>query len=675
MAKIDTFGAKEDQEDLAVGGGFSRRWRLLHRNSTDLPPAQETDRVKKPERGRREGGSLQVSGVSVDPFHKGRHFLALWARKPKAPSPRQESAGLVAPPDVRSRPHDDQAIGRDSTVQEDHAENAAVRWVDRHVVARQIFIRTDGRVRFFTLSKHLQLAGLAGAAVVGLIFFSAGLALVVQDHLIGSRDQEILQQEAEYDDLLNEVGEYHRQFSRIARNLEGNQATLLSLLETELGASQSETLGAAALTDSGAQISQDQEKAGEAVVGTQFGSVGTDLLGVAAGNASLRQRVQEIRDVLSSARADRAQLDSARAELGERLALTEDRLSDADRRNSELQGLLSQREGEVTELQGAAVAQTAARRRFEARIATLEGDLVLASAREGQLATAIGEMDGQLTDAQQLQDTLQSDYAERFQVLQSDFLNRFASLQSEFTTLRTHSAQLEAHLDDITNKHVLAVQRLGDDAEGAVKTIEKTVVMTGLDADALLTTDGATSEQARGGPYVMAFDSPGADMSSRLEMALGLLDLRVERWKELQQLLRAMPLAPPFEQFTVTSSFGTRFDPINGRTARHEGMDFRGQVGTSVYATAPGRVAYAGWKGAFGRFVEIDHGYGIRSRYAHLNQILVKAGEMVTNRQKIGNLGTSGRSTGPHVHYEIVFNGVHQDPAKFLTAGKHVFKD
>ena len=208
-----------------------------------------------------------------------------------------------------------------------------------------------------------------------------------------------------------------------------------------------------------------------------------------------------------------------------------------------------------------------------------------------------------------------------------------------------------------------------------MKSIEKTVVMTGLDADALLTTDDATSGQGRGGPYVMAFDSPGADMSSRLEMALSLLDLRVERWKELQQLLRAMPLAPPLEQFTVTSSFGTRFDPINGRKARHEGMDFRGQVGTSVYSTAPGKVAYAGWKGAFGRFVEIDHGYGIRSRYAHLNQILVKAGEVVTNRQKIGNLGTSGRSTGPHVHYEIVFNGAHQDPAKFLTAGKHVFKD
>jgi len=199
--------------------------------------------------------------------------------------------------------------------------------------------------------------------------------------------------------------------------------------------------------------------------------------------------------------------------------------------------------------------------------------------------------------------------------------------------------------------------------------------MTGLDLETLVPDETVESDSGRGGPYVMDDANVDLDSSNQLEMALGLLDLKVERWRELQDLLRAMPLAPPLENYVITSSFGSRVDPINGRKAVHQGVDFRGQVGVSVYSTAAGTVVYAGRKGQFGNFIEIDHGYGIHSRYAHLNQILVKVGETVTNRQKIGNLGTTGRSTGPHVHYEILFNGVHQDPAKFLTAGKYVFKD
>jgi murein DD-endopeptidase MepM/ murein hydrolase activator NlpD len=94
----------------------------------------------------------------------------------------------------------------------------------------------------------------------------------------------------------------------------------------------------------------------------------------------------------------------------------------------------------------------------------------------------------------------------------------------------------------------------------------------------------------------------------------------------------------------------------------------------SVYATAPGKVVYAGWRGRFGRFVEIDHGNGIRTRYAHLRKIFVRKGDTVANRDKIALLGTSGRSTGPHVHYEVMFKGRAVDPRKFLQAGKHIFK-
>ena len=103
--------------------------------------------------------------------------------------------------------------------------------------------------------------------------------------------------------------------------------------------------------------------------------------------------------------------------------------------------------------------------------------------------------------------------------------------------------------------------------------------------------------------------------------------------------------------------------------------DFGGDRRASVYATAPGRVTRAGWYGQFGKFVEIDHGFGIKTRYAHLNELIVKRGDRVTSRQKIGTVGTTGRSTGPPVHYEILFDGTPQNPAKFLTAGNNVFKE
>ena len=114
-------------------------------------------------------------------------------------------------------------------------------------------------------------------------------------------------------------------------------------------------------------------------------------------------------------------------------------------------------------------------------------------------------------------------------------------------------------------------------------------------------------------------------------------------------------------------------DQIAG--APHRGLDFRAEMQAPVFATAPGKVTYAGWSGPFGRLVEIDHGHGIRTRYAHLKKILVKTGQTVANREKIGLVGSSGRSTGPHLHYEVRYKGVPLNPQKFLTAGKHVFKD
>jgi murein DD-endopeptidase MepM/ murein hydrolase activator NlpD len=139
--------------------------------------------------------------------------------------------------------------------------------------------------------------------------------------------------------------------------------------------------------------------------------------------------------------------------------------------------------------------------------------------------------------------------------------------------------------------------------------------------------------------------------------------------------MKRIPLAPPLNTFKVTSSFGKRRDPINRRWATHYGLDLGGTFKSSVYSTAPGVVSFAGWKGKYGKQVEIDHGAGLKTRFGHLNKFFVKKGQKIKFHQKIGLLGSTGRSTGAHLHYEVVFRGRAMNPIKFIKAGRNVFQE
>ncbi|CAN0474957.1 unnamed protein product [Discosporangium mesarthrocarpum] len=148
----------------------------------------------------------------------------------------------------------------------------------------------------------------------------------------------------------------------------------------------------------------------------------------------------------------------------------------------------------------------------------------------------------------------------------------------------------------------------------------------------------------------------------------------IDHLEGLQRIVRSLPLAPPLDYYYVSSRYGVRTDPIKKTKAMHRGVDFGAKHRATVFSSAPGKVKYAGWKGRFGRFVEIDHGNGIVTRYGHLRRIYVKRGQTITYRTKIGQMGNSGRSTGTHLHYEIHVNKRSVDPLKFMKAGKNVFK-
>ena len=150
----------------------------------------------------------------------------------------------------------------------------------------------------------------------------------------------------------------------------------------------------------------------------------------------------------------------------------------------------------------------------------------------------------------------------------------------------------------------------------------------------------------------------------------------LDQMNMLMSAMRHIPLTTPVwgSQFERTSGFGARVDPFTGRYSFHPGIDFAGPWGAVIASTAPGTVVFAGERGGYGNMVEIDHGFGIHTRYGHLSSILVQVGAKVPKGAPIGRLGSTGRSTGPHVHYEIWYDDVVRNPSTFIEAGRHVFQ-
>lgn len=199
--------------------------------------------------------------------------------------------------------------------------------------------------------------------------------------------------------------------------------------------------------------------------------------------------------------------------------------------------------------------------------------------------------------------------------------------------------------------------------------------LRGLDTPTPVPAAPAASAGGRGGPYVPV-SSPSLQA---LDQALAALDRQADRQADLWTLIESRLLESRLRALTVPSiapvdgpigsGFGFRADPFTGNPALHTGLDFPAEPGTSIMAAAGGMVVTAERHPAYGLMVEVDHGNGLITRYAHSSKLLVKAGDLVRRGQVIAAVGTSGRSTGPHLHFEVLVEGVPQDPAKFLAQG------
>lgn len=215
-------------------------------------------------------------------------------------------------------------------------------------------------------------------------------------------------------------------------------------------------------------------------------------------------------------------------------------------------------------------------------------------------------------------------------------------------------------LKEIEAEQLQRIEELASDASQTADEIAAILKRQGVPVDEQASLPVA---DAIGGPYL----APQADRD--FNASLNALDAALTRLETVRDTAKRLPFANPAPGQEITSRFGNRPDPFFGGLAMHAGIDFRAPTGTEIRSTGAGKVVTASFSGGYGNMVEIDHGLGLSTRYGHMSRILVSEGDTVEPGQILGLSGSTGRSTGPHLHYEVRRNGDPVDPMRFLNAG------
>lgn len=617
---------------------------------------------------------------------------------------------------------------------------------------REIIIRSDGRVRYVTLGRSVQLAMLLPvmAAAGGIGWMAHGLIDARAD-VVATTQQQVETQEA-YLGLLAEVADYEKKFASISKDLESNKAYLLNVLEENT--SLQERMASVQRELKSTEVDRAETVIAREALQGRVESFGGDLEDTVNQNEHLEILIDRMRSDLRVSEAHRVELveardlllrrvedfqgrvrllNSVKADLEETVGSLQNDLSssrakltgdvaaaeaDADRRLAAVTAryeaqLVEQKDGMQQLLDDTRATLTAELQEARAdrdRVAHLrdmldrslqatEAELASVFADKDRLQSTLGELHDQLVLMEQDRKAVIAERdlaADRLGVAESDLaaatshnllieqqlesietalhgaLEARGEIAAENRVLEDHVAAMEKGVSDLNESHLALLELVADRTDTSVRWIEQTLARTGLDVDTLLVA-AIDRPSGQGGPFEAL---EGNDLLPKpIEETAAHIDTQIDRWQGLVRLLTKLPLNAPVDYGRVTSGFGPRKDPVNGKTAIHAGIDIGAPLRTAVYATAAGTVTFAGWKGNFGRLVEIDHGLGIKTRYAHMHKIYVKEGQSIDFRKKIGLVGTSGRSTGSHVHYEIVVNNKALNPSKFVSAGRHVFKE
>ena len=202
---------------------------------------------------------------------------------------------------------------------------------------------------------------------------------------------------------------------------------------------------------------------------------------------------------------------------------------------------------------------------------------------------------------------------------------------------------------------------------------ERVSGLAGIAPSEIKTTPGRGGALVAGRPLSMEeLQATLNDLESISKQRVDMLTVVESRLFDQKIRKMMVPTALPVPGSHLGSSFGWRIDPLNGRSALHTGLDFQAEPGATILSAAGGVVVTQEFHAAYGNLVEIDHGNDLITRYAHASKVFVKKGDIIKRGQKIAEVGSTGRSTGPHLHFEVLVQGVPQDPQKFLAAGEKI---
>lgn len=506
---------------------------------------------------------------------------------------------------------------------------------------RQILIRSEQAVRFVNLRRRDQVFALG--VVAALVAWGGGATLAWMQERGRSADlaSQILDLEIGYARLITDFAASRPSVLETAEGLERGTSISRHIIERNNELERQLETVSSALAESEAVRSREEARRQEILA-----------------------RIDELEAELAAAGRERMRLERHLS----RLSAERDRLAE--------EGSASR--AKVAELEQALGAVSARAHGLEDQIEQLTTavrgahDAIATAARERgivaeELARAEERIARESGEADAMRALLRATYAAVVERSHAQTL-----LNAENAALKGQVAGLESELDNIRNAQEQLFAELRQRTDDHIAKVEEGLSFTGLDIDSLIEELRADVMPGAGGPMIpMAADAP--DDVGDLD-GVELIGL-VSRAAELQQVISRLPLAVPLrDTYQLSSSFGSRRDPFTGRRSAHHGLDFAAPRRTPVYATAPGTVITAGRSGAFGNLVEIDHGLGVITRYAHLHRIDVSVGDEVAVNDRIGQVGTTGRSTGPHLHYEILVDDRPRNPANFLKAGQHVFQ-
>jgi murein DD-endopeptidase MepM/ murein hydrolase activator NlpD len=225
-------------------------------------------------------------------------------------------------------------------------------------------------------------------------------------------------------------------------------------------------------------------------------------------------------------------------------------------------------------------------------------------------------------------------------------------------------ALVETNIRSVGSSQLRALSRLEGSVASAHASLRSVIADVGLDPDRASSPSRAP---AQGGPFIPATLDP---RMGPFESSVVRLQPKISAVERLRGVVATLPLRRPMGlEAEQSSAFGHRLDPFTRSLAMHTGLDFRAEQGSPVRATGAGRVVAAEYSGGYGNMVEVDHGNGVTTRYAHLSAMLVSEGQSIQQGTVVGRVGSTGRSTGPHLHYETRIDGDAVDPQRFLRVG------